>query len=576
MTVDELRLQRGVAVPMRDGVELRADVWLPAGEERPLPALLQRTPYDRTSSLAAYVAPGLEPAAAVARGLAVVVQDVRGCFASGGDFAPFQQEGDDGEDTIAWVAAQPWCDGRVVTWGASYNGATQLIAAARRPPALRGAIPWMTADDYHDGWTYRGGALCHGFVTRWLLNAFGPNQLARLRRQQPALAERLAAALDPLADDQLSALRQSPERLADALAPLTPYLRDWLAHPTRDDWWRRVSPREPGNEIAVPALHLAGWWDIFLPGTIANFTRLRERAATAEARAGQRLIVGPWTHAARGEAVGELLLGRRAARAWLDPVTLQLDFATAVLRGEQPPGPPVRLYTIGAGWRDEQSWPPARMREQRWFLDGAPNGADPRAGGTLALVPPAADTASRTLPSAYLHDPADPVPTVAGATMQPGDELCLVAGPRDRRAVQARADVALFTSAPLERPTELTGPLTAVLRLAAPAPDFDVVATVSWVEPDGRALHLSDGVLRMSFRDGPQGGAPPLRADEPLRATVELDPTSIVLPAGTRLRLEVAGSCAPRFAPHPGIRARLRVQVLHDAAHPSHVVLPLC
>ncbi len=121
--------------------------------------------------------------------------------------------------------------------------------------------------------------------------------------------------------------------------------------------------------------------------------------------------------------------------------------------------------------------------------------------------------------------------------MQPGDELSLVAGPRDRRAVQARADVAVFTSAPLERPTELTGPLRAVLWLAAPAPDFDVVATVSWVEPGGRALHLSDGILRMSFRDGPQGGAPPLRADEPIRVTVELDPTSIALPAGTRLRL---------------------------------------
>lgn len=491
MTVDELLLRRGVAVPMRDGVELRADLWLPAGEQAPRPALLQRTPYDRTSSLAAYAAPGLEPAAAIARGFAVVVQDVRGCFGSGGDFQPFQQEGDDGEDTIAWVAAQPWCDGRVVTWGASYNGATQLLAAARRPPALRGVIPWMTADDYHDGWTYRGGALCHGFVMRWLLNAFAPNQLARLRREQPALAERLAAALDPLADDQERALRQPPERLAEALAPLAPYLRDWLAHPTRDDWWRRVSPRERDAEIAVPALHLAGWWDIFLPGTLANFTRLRERAASEQARAGQRLIVGPWTHAARGEAVGELLLGRSASRAWLDPVALQLDFAAAVLRGEQPPGPSVRLYTIGAGWREEQTWPPLRMREQRWFLDG----------GALSPSPPPAGAA----PSAYVHDPADPVPTVAGATMQPGDELSLVAGPRDRRAVQARADVAVFTSAPLERPTELTGPLKAVLWLAAPAPDFDVVATVSWVEPGGRALHLSDGILRMSFRAGPQG-----------------------------------------------------------------------
>ncbi|MDW5595532.1 CocE/NonD family hydrolase [Conexibacter stalactiti] len=561
-TETDVLTRRGVGVPMRDGVTLLADLFLPAGDDRPRPVLLQRTPYDRTSTNNALAAPGLEPARAIDRGFAVVVQDVRGCFASAGQFRPFEQEGDDGEDTIAWIAAQPWCDGTVVTWGASYVGATQLLAAVRRPPALRAAMPWMTTDDYWDGWTYRGGALAHGFVVRWLLNALANNELTRLRSSDPQLAEALAEALDPLADDQETALRLTPEAFAERVAPLAPYLRDWLAHPARDDWWKATSIRDRSAAIDVPMLHLGGWFDIFLTGTLANYTRLREQAATAQARAGQRLIVGPWTHAARGEAVGELLLGRNAARAALDTTTLQLDFASAVLRGEQPPGPPVRLFTLGVDrWREEQAWPPARMREQRWFLDG----------GALGPVPPP-DGAGR---SAFVHDPADPVPTIAGATMQPGDELCLVSGPRDRRAVQARADVLTFTSAPLERATELTGPLRARLWVASEAPDFDVVATLSWVEPDGRALHLSDGIVRASFRDGPAGGAPPLRAGEPVRLELALDATSIVLAPGTRLRLEVAGACAPRFAPHPALRAPTRIELLHDAGHPSHVVLPL-
>lgn len=559
----DLLTRRGVAVPMRDGVRLRADLYLPADDAAPRPALLQRTPYDRTSSLAALATPGLEPAAAIDRGFAVVIQDVRGCFASDGDFRPFEQEGEDGEDTIAWVAAQPWCDGRVVTWGASYVGATQLLAAVRSPPALKAAMPWMTTDDYWDGWTYRGGALAHGFVVRWLLNALASNELERLRRSDPALARALGDALDPLADAQERALRMTPEQFAERVAPLAPYLRDWLAHPARDGWWRATSIRDRAERIAVPMLHLGGWFDVFLSGTLANYARLHERAATAQARAGQRLIVGPWTHAARGEAVGELLLGRRAARAALGTTALQLDFAAAVLRGEEPPGPPVRLYTLGAErWRAEEAWPPARMRPVRWFLDG----------GALAPTPPPEGVAA----SRYVHDPSDPVPTIAGATMQPGDELCLVSGPRDRRAVQARPDVLLFTSAPLEQPTELTGPLRAVLWIATAAPDVDVVATLSWIEPDGRALHLSDGIVRTSFRDGPQGGAPPLRPGEPTRVVVELDPTSIALPAGTRLRLEVAGANAPRFAPHPALHAPTAIDLLHDAAHPSHVVLPVC
>jgi putative CocE/NonD family hydrolase len=601
-------LRRGVRVPMRDGVELVADLYLPADDATPRPALLQRTPYDRTDSEMTVVAQGIEPAEAVARGFAVVVQDVRGRYASAGEFAPFEQEGDDGEDTLAWIAAQPWSDGRVVMYGGSYVGATQLLAAVRAPAALRGVMPTMTGDDYHDGWTYRGGALAHGMLVRWLLSALAPEALDRLRRLDPARAAALAGAFDALADDQRAAEQLTPAAFVERLAPLTPYLRGWQERSRRDAWWRSVSVRERAAAVTVPGLHVAGWWDVFLPGTVANFTRLREHAATPQARAGQRLVVGPWTHSAQVEAVGELLLGRRAALASLDTTALQLDFAAAALRGEEPPGPPVRLWTLGAGWREEQAWPPERMREERWLLGGADPagpraGGDPLDGGTLAPAGAERD-GSRHAPrerpldggtfapaggerdggrlapderdrSVFVHDPADLVPTVAGATMQPGGALCLVSGPRDRRAVQRRADVLTFTSAPLPEAVELTGPLRAVLWVVTDAPEADVVTTLSLVERDGRALHLSDGIVRLSHRDGPDAPpAPAPRAGEPVRVEVALDPLSVLLAPGTRLRVEVAGSCWPRFAPHPSVKQPTRVELLHTPAYPSHLVLP--
>lgn len=546
----DVLVRRGVAVPMRDGVVLRADVWAPA-DGRPRPGLLQRTPYDRTDT-ALTVGMGMEPLKAAAAGFVTVIQDVRGCHGSDGEFVPFAQELDDGEDTVAWLAAQPFCDGRVAMYGASYVGATQLLAAVRAPAALFAAAPAITGAEYWEGWCYQGGALSFGFLAHWAFLIFAPDAAARLASRDPATARRLAAELERLANDLDAALRMRPAELAELLAPVAPYLRDWFKHPTRDGFWQATAIRDRYAQIAVPALHLAGWHDGFLGGTLANYVGLRAHAATPAAREGQRLIVGPWTHGDGGALQGERHFGTQAARDGLDSTRLHVEFFTAVLRGEAPPGPPVRLFVMGANrWRDEDEWPLRRARTVAWHL---------QPGGALDVAPPPTEAQ----PSPIAHDPGDPVPTVAGATLLPDTEVGSRYGVRDRRAVQARADVLVFESPSLAEPLEITGPLAAQVWLVPDAAGADVVVALSELMPDGRVLHIADGIRRL-----PAGGD----GSTPVQVDVDLLATSIALVPGQRLRVEVCGSCAPRFDVHPQRPARHLL--LHDAAHPSRVLLPV-
>ena len=539
----EVAVHRGVAITMRDGVRLLADVYA-AADGQPRPVILQRTPYDRTDTVSTVTGARLETLTAVADGFNVVVQDVRGCFGSEGVFTPFAQEADDGEDTIAWVAAQPFCTGQVALVGGSYRGAAVLLAASRQSEPLFAVAPLMTSAGHREGWTHRGGALELGFLAHWILGWLAPFELARCSLPERS---RLADTLSSLADDPWQAFRMPPESLAEALDELAPYLRHWVQNPHLDP-----EPDELSRaHLNVPGFHLAGWHDIFLAGSLSNFVRLREGAASPAARERQRLVVGPWSHAVFGDAIGERYLGPQASLAGLDLTRLQIDFFASVLRGETPPGPPVRLFVMGANrWRDEDEWPLRRANPDSWYL-----GPD----GRLSPAPPHDEPQASSL----RHDPADPVPTVAGATFLPGQDVSLVSGPRDRAAVQARTDVLVFESEPIQAPLEITGPIHADLWIEAGRAGADVVVALSEAVTDGTRLHITDGILRL-----PPTQSPIL----PQLVCVELGPTSILLAGGSRLVIEVAGSCFPRFDIHPRLRTRLRL--FHDAARPSRVVLP--
>jgi hypothetical protein len=268
-----VQVARDVEIQARDGVILRADVYRPDGGG-PVPAVLSRTPYDRNVSLTPVAA--IDPERLVAAGIALVCQDVRGQHSSSGDFYPFVSEGPDGYDTVEWIAAQQWCTGAVGMAGRSYTAATQWLAAAEAPAALRAIAPVVTGSDYYKGWIFQGGAFQLGFNLFWVHLMTAPRDRVSLAEQYRHL---------PLT---------SPPLLARSEAGR--FYRDWLAHPTDDDYWRSLAINRRYAGIEVPALNIGGWYDLFLAGTLENFTRMRAEAATDAARDGTRLLVGPWAH----------------------------------------------------------------------------------------------------------------------------------------------------------------------------------------------------------------------------------------------------------------------------------------
>lgn len=553
---------------MRDGIVLRADVWRP-DDDAPHPALLQRSPYGKSPGRVSIVDAGLDPLRAVEEGYAVVVQDTRGRFESDGVFDPFRCEGADGADTIDWIAVQPWSNGSVGMYGGSYFGATQLLAAAQAPPALRAITPVVTASEYYDGWTYQGGAFQLGFVLFWTLSALAPAEI--LRHPEPE-RPRLQALLGELLADPWTTYRRLPLDDLDGLEELVPYYREWLDHDLRDDWWRQTAPNERYGSVTVPALHVGGWYDIFAAGTIENFTRLRADAGTEAARQGQRLFIGPWSHASYGDTIGELEFGPSASWDAFDPTAWHLRWFDEQLRGEAASSAPVHIFLMGANtWLQETEWPPTGVGPQDWHLHSRE---------ALSRTPPGNEQ-----PDGFTYDPADPVPTHGGATLIPGFLVGLRTGALDQREVELRPDVLVYTSGPLERDLDVIGMVEAALHVSTSGADTDFTAKLVDVHPDGRAYLICDGIRALRHRDS-LDRVSPVTPGEIYELRVALGPTANRFHRGHRLRLEVSSSNFPRFARNPnnGVAptkatqadlTRARQTVHHDADHPSRLVLPV-
>jgi putative CocE/NonD family hydrolase len=557
-------VERDAWIPMRDGVGMQADIWRPADDGR-YPVLLQRTPYNRADSFAVIVNAGIEPLRAVAEGFVVAISDTRGRFGSAGRFDPFRTEADDGYDTVQWLAEQPYSNGRIGMYGASYYAATQLLAATARPPALKALAPQVTASDFHDDWVYHGGALQLGFTLYWVLGLAA----AELVRRQNAgeVLDSEAKELQRLLADPQQAFRSRPLAEIGALRTLLPAWQDWLEHPGRDQFWRAVSIAEHYPALDLPALHVGGWFDLFLRGTLANFAGMSATGAQ------QRLIIGPWAHAVYYDALGEVDYGGSAAMAALDLTRIQLDwFATHLAETPEPqPAPPVSIFVMGENvWRTEDAFPPARARTERWYLHPGAAGA-----GRLYTETPGADAGF----SGFVYDPADPVPTVGGATMLPGFYVGFNAGQRDQRSVEERVDVLSFTSAVLDEPMELCGPVRMVLHAATDAADTDWTAKLVDLHPDGRALNVCDGIIRARYRTGAE--QPELIPSGAVREfSIDMGATSLVLAPGHALRVEISSSNFPRFDAHPNTADPIpsvstddlvvaHQQVWHSAEHPS-------
>lgn len=519
---DVFQLRRDVEVPMSDGVVLRADLWLPADGD-PCPVLLQRLPYDKSSSFMAQHIVGLEIPRALDSGFAVVVQDTRGRFASDGDFSPFVREAADGRDTIAWLRDQDFCSGDVFMYGASYIGATQLLAAATVPDGLRGIAPQLTTADYYENWTYRGGALQLGFLLLWLIESLAGPDLAR----RPAASRAL---LDQLAADPWQAMTRLPLR-DPALADLAPYLADWLAHPARDDFWNAIDPSRAFAEMDVAGLHVGGWNDLFIEGTLRAF-----HGMSAAGRRPQHLVVGPWSHGNVSAWQGETWHGYAADAGAVDLTALHLSFFGALAAGRDPDLPVARIFFTGENrWHDLPSWPPPGVVTRSWLLTAA---------GELA---PDTDVPAGTL--RFRSDPADPVPTVGGPTFLPGLQVARNAGPKDQTVVEARADVLVLTSAPLDEAITIAGEVVLHLEAASSAQDCDWTARLAEVDAAGRSVGLVDGIVRARYRRGE--AAEPLVPGRREAYRLVLGSLAHVVPPGRRLRLQIASSNFPRFDRNP-------------------------
>jgi putative CocE/NonD family hydrolase len=557
-------------MPMRDGTRLAGDIYLPGGPG-PWPTILERTPYSKATSAEVSVK---APEFYASRGYAVVIQDTRGRFRSEGTFYPFEDDGwrinRDGYDTVEWIAAQPWSDGKVGTIGGSYSGATQYQMTPTRPPHLVAQFVRESSSDYQAEWVYRGGALELAFVLPWALGV----TLNNLPHLVPdADVEGKGSVLRRVQEEMETWFRARPLAPCPFLAGLSGWYNEWLAHPDDGPFWWQWNVGLKYAEIDTPVCHFGGWFDGFLRGTLLNYQGFKAHARSEQARRGQKLIVGPWIHGPLNidqRVVGEIDYGPEAA-VQINPLRLRwFDYWLKGIDNGFVDEPSVSFFTMGSNtWQQATDWPPPDARPLRLYLCGGRSGSATSLndGSLSAQVPGVED------PDSYLYDPDHPVPVLGGGF------LGSPSGGYDQRPVEPR--VLTYTSEPLPRDLEVSGPVTATLYAMSTARDTDWVARISDVAPDGTSRIVCDGVLRARYRESYE--TPRLLTPSQVeRFEVDCWSTSNLFRAGHRIRVAVTSSCFPRWDANPntgepfGTSPRAVVAlntIFHDSFRPSHVTL---
>jgi putative CocE/NonD family hydrolase len=619
-----VHVARDIMVRMHDGVLLATDLYRPEQDghlvgER-LPVILVRTPYDKGALEESPCWPQLF----ASRGYVAVAQDCRGCYGSEGDVDFLWPEADDGYDTVDWITAQEWCDGRVAMWGTSWASWTQTAAAAAGAQGLRALVPNMSGSSAHTSSVRQGGAL----ELRWIAWAFWHATLNR--RRSVGRLDWVDAALNlgsPQVTDWMTRLplRRGSTQL-HLVEPYEHWMLDIASRGDYDERWAHPSVNPVAHLESFPddlaVLLVGGWYDSYARGTLELF-----EALTAAANGRVHALIGPWTH---GQAkvelsyAGDVELGRDAAlSSFLD---LHLDWYDHCLRGAKnqfDDWPALRIFVMGGGpgtrtqagrlyhggrWRDEHEWPLARTAYQQLYLVG--DGSLQREPST---VPPSSTT--------YLFNPTEPVPSIGGNISSLSDLRPVAGGlvsadyaaPGQRRfeiveaggfdqrerpgvfgcsppylPISSRPDVLVFETAPLPEPIEVTGPITVVLWVASTTPDTDFTAKLidlyppsPWY-PNGYALNLSDSIRRLRYRGGDV--EIDYEPDDIVKIQIDLYPTSNMFAPGHRIRLDISSSNFPRFDVNPNTGDPLWTErrrrtsentVFHDVMHPSHVVLPV-
>jgi putative CocE/NonD family hydrolase len=575
--IEEITVRHNVPAAMRDGTTLMSNVYRPA-TGGPYPVLLTRLPYGKDLSADTTY---FDPIQAARHGYIVVVQDVRGRYASEGEFTPFMREFEDGYDSVEWAAKLPGSNGSVGMFGLSYFGKTQWDAAVTRPPSLKSMAPGQTWGNHLNGVQMRGGAGELGEVQYWAQCALALGILFRRYREEPEKIEEQLPELVGSIDTLLAGGGYDALPLAELPDPddLTPFVRGGFERGVDDEIWAHLNIDGRYDRVEAPTFHIGGWYDCFIGETLRQYGTMKERAKEVGMRP-PRLLVGPWTHGSFGSTVGDLDFGIGSSGLFLnyrgDLTDAHLRWFDATLKGDEgaiEEMPPVQVFVMGENrWRGYEEWPVPGSHSERWYL---------HAGGHLSREAP-----QRSEPDEYDYDPRDPVPTIGGAILMAPIHR---PGARDQRNIEDRPDVLLYTSEVLQSDYNVLGPVHATPFAASSAPDTDFVVRLADVHPDGRAIVVTDGVIRASARESypAPGVIRPVKPSliEPGRVyeyCVDLWATGITFRAGHRIRVEITSSSFPRWERNPNTGESgvdpastevARQRVFHDPEHPSHVTL---
>jgi len=536
--VHAVKHETKVPVPMPDGVKLAAEVYRPDAPGK-FPALL----------LLRYFRGGHQNARGeffTKRGYAVALVDCRGRYDSEGTWVPYVNDPQDGYHAQQWLGSQPWCNGRIGTFGLSYNAFTSYMAAPLGSPHLK-CIFARSGQQTNFGHLYNDGVMQLNVIFEFGLHTKQGSQTQRIFPVDHPHYRRL-----PLID-------------AVDDFPNVQHVKDWFKHSRYDDYWKAYGIKEKYSSITAPGYFITGWYDNLLRENWRNFTGFRQQGGSEAARTGSKILVGNWAHGGSSGYPGLLELQLRWYDYWLKGIENGIDRE-----------PPIKLYVMGAEtWRDEHEWPLARTQFTRLFLQSGGGANSVRGDGALSRLPPAEDLA----PDRFVYDPEKPVHTLGGQISTHGD----VRGAKDRRSVQERDDVLVYTTEPLAEDMEVTGPVEATLHIASSAVDTDFTATLSDVHPDGAAIHICEGIRGVTFRESLEEPSP-IEPGKVYELKIGLWETSMVFKRGHRIRLDVSSSNFPRYARNQNTGLPLGTSALvnkaqqtvyHDARHASCLILPV-
>lgn len=573
-------IEKNVMVEMRDGVRLATNVYRPVLAE-PGPVLVTRLPYDKEQLV--FLVLNLNIKRIFEAGYAIVIQDTRGRYASEGEFYPVTAEANDGADTIAWAARQPWSSGQVGMYGVSYQGITQWQAASAQPPALKAIAPTHAPTAIYP---YRQGAFSLNTFLDWSLNQAFSGEMER-RARQGRVSEAEMAELAEAKANFPELRKRLPLTDMPILQDIAPYYFDFLRDPAAQAARRTRLNREICQKVQVPALNVGGWYDYFLDDTLAAYQAMKEWGGSELARQNQQLIIGPWTHVDMPGMFRERDYGPQGNMRGADLTGRQLRWFDHWLKGvengvEQDPNK-VLIFVMGADvWREETDWPLPDTQYRPYYLRSGGHANTLNGDGILSPDAPEAKDAD-----SFTYDPLNPVPTLGGAVMieEPPESFQFNTGPLDQRQVEGRPDVLCYTTPPLERPVEVTGVVELVVYVSSSAPDTDFSGKLVDVYPDGRAEILTDGLLRARYRNSLT--EPELMAaGQVYELRLSLGATSNLFKAGHRIRLDVSSSNFPKYDRNTNTGGDITKEsasdlktafntVYHDRALPSRLILPV-